>query len=107
MQSAVEADLKQLRWIFTLYERYDSAILDQADPRRDRRAPARGNWTTSWRRTTRGSTTTCFSVEDSVHVPEVVPELSTRRLLTSTWLEGQPILSFVEGHADQRKPAWR
>ena len=43
-----------------------------------------------------------LSVEDSVHVPEVVPELSTRRLLTSTWLEGQPILSFVEGHADQR-----
>jgi predicted unusual protein kinase regulating ubiquinone biosynthesis (AarF/ABC1/UbiB family) len=30
----------------------------------------------------------------SVHVPEVVPELSTGRLLTMTWITGKPILEF-------------
>src|SRR5690606_32125528 len=36
-----------------------------------------------------------------VHVPEVVPELSTARLLTMSWLEGRPLLELRE--ADQAK----
>jgi hypothetical protein len=33
--------------------------------------------------------------EPAIAVPEPVPGLSTRRLLTMTWLEGEPILSRV------------
>src|SRR3546814_5172674 len=34
--------------------------------------------------------------ENLVCVPEVVPELSTVRLLTMTWLEGTPLMRFLE-----------
>ena len=37
-----------------------------------------------------------------MHVPEVVPELSTKRLLTTTWQDGKKILTFVEGSEEQR-----
>ncbi|WP_395680508.1 ABC1 kinase family protein, partial [Inquilinus sp.] len=40
--------------------------------------------------------------EPNVHVPEVVPELSTKRLLTTTWQDGKKILTFVEGSEEQR-----
>lgn len=34
--------------------------------------------------------------ESAVHVPEPVNDLSTRRLLSMTWLEGEPILKVAE-----------
>src|SRR3546814_2135962 len=34
--------------------------------------------------------------EKGVHVADLLPELSTRRLLTMTWLEGKPLIDFVE-----------
>jgi predicted unusual protein kinase regulating ubiquinone biosynthesis (AarF/ABC1/UbiB family) len=39
-------------------------------------------------------------------VPEVVPALSTKRLLTMTWLEGKPLLAFLDhGLADRNRIA--
>ena len=40
--------------------------------------------------------------EGRIAVPEPVPELSTRRLLTMTWLEGEPILSRVHRASEER-----
>src|SRR5258708_10694902 len=40
--------------------------------------------------------------EPGVHVPEPVPELSTRRLLTMGWLEGEPLMRFVGSHQAER-----
>jgi predicted unusual protein kinase regulating ubiquinone biosynthesis (AarF/ABC1/UbiB family) len=37
-----------------------------------------------------------------VFVPKPEPELSTDRLLTMSWLDGEPILSFVDRHLDLR-----
>src|SRR3546814_5002026 len=37
--------------------------------------------------------------EKGVHVADLLPELSTRRLLTMTWLEGAPLLDFVRQNA--------
>ena len=42
MASAVEADLRQLKLAMGLYERYDRAVIDRRDPRRDLRPAARG-----------------------------------------------------------------
>ena len=42
MESAVEADLPQLRLIFALYQRYDPSINPDRDPRGDPGPPARG-----------------------------------------------------------------
>lgn len=35
--------------------------------------------------------------EPGVFVPEVIPELSTSRLITMTWLDGTPLMKFLEG----------
>jgi predicted unusual protein kinase regulating ubiquinone biosynthesis (AarF/ABC1/UbiB family) len=40
--------------------------------------------------------------EADVHVPEPVPALSTRRLLTMTWLEGERLLSLAEAPVEAR-----
>ena len=40
--------------------------------------------------------------EADVHVPEVLPELSTRRLLTMDWLHGRPLLEFKDAPLEQR-----
>ena len=42
--------------------------------------------------------------EKGVHVPSVVPELSTARLLTSQWLEGAPILGLPSCQSCQPQP---
>ncbi|MFI4988554.1 MAG: ABC1 kinase family protein [Alphaproteobacteria bacterium] len=92
MASVVEADLKQLRFVFALYERYDKAIstknihaeiaerlgeeLDYEREAKHMRLYAE-----------------MLGREPGVEVPEVLPELSTRRLLTMTWLEGAPLVA--------------
>ena len=40
--------------------------------------------------------------EPDVHVPEVVPSHSTDRLLTMTWLEGEPLLNW-KSHSQEDK----
>jgi predicted unusual protein kinase regulating ubiquinone biosynthesis (AarF/ABC1/UbiB family) len=40
--------------------------------------------------------------EAGVKVPEVIDALSTERLLTTTWLDGQKILNFVDAPIEQR-----
>ncbi|MEQ8968653.1 MAG: AarF/ABC1/UbiB kinase family protein [Azospirillaceae bacterium] len=101
MQSAVDADLRQLKWIFTLYERYESSIsTKQIHTEIAERLREELDYALEARH--------CqlyrdmLDSEAGVHVPEVVPELSTERLLTSTWLEGRPILDFKNGPAEQR-----
>ena len=36
-----------------------------------------------------------LSEEAGVHVADLVPELSTQRLLTMTWLQGKPLMDFI------------
>ncbi|MBX6321225.1 MAG: AarF/ABC1/UbiB kinase family protein [Rhodospirillaceae bacterium] len=99
MQSAVEADLRQLRLIFSIYERYDRAIrtaeihAEIADRLREELDYAReARHMTLYRHMLAG--------EAGVHVPAVEPELSTRRLLTMTWLDGTPLMRFLAADPD-------
>jgi predicted unusual protein kinase regulating ubiquinone biosynthesis (AarF/ABC1/UbiB family) len=39
---------------------------------------------------------------DDVRVPSFVPELSTKRLLTMTWLNGERLLSYVDRPVEER-----
>jgi predicted unusual protein kinase regulating ubiquinone biosynthesis (AarF/ABC1/UbiB family) len=41
--------------------------------------------------------------EERIAVPEPVPELSTRRLLTMTWLDGEPILRSMHRASAERR----
>ena len=91
MASAVEADLRQLKFAMSLYERYDRAVTtaeihaEIADRLREeldyRREAAHMRL---YGEILRG--------EPGVAVPIPLPDLSTRRLLTMIWLDGSPIL---------------
>ena len=101
MQSAVEADLNQLKLILGIFERYDRAIsTKQVHAEIAARLREELDYELEARHCQlyRGM----LAEEPNVHVPEVVPELSTRRLLTSTWMEGEPVMGFAEAHADLR-----
>jgi predicted unusual protein kinase regulating ubiquinone biosynthesis (AarF/ABC1/UbiB family) len=101
MQSAVEADLAQLKLIFSIFERYDKAISTrQIHAEISARLREELDYALEARHCALYGE--MLAKEKGVHVPEVVPELSTARLLTSTWLEGSPLLSFVQAHADRR-----
>ncbi len=101
MQSAISADLNQLKIIFSIYERYDSAI--QTKHIHEELA-ARLYEELDYELEAKHCRLYAHMLRDEkgVHVPEVVPELSTKRLLTSTWLDGEKILNFVDAHPDER-----
>lgn len=101
MASVVEADLRQLKVIFGLYGAYDRAIdtsniheeiaerlREELDYEREARHMA------LYRR--------MLAEEPGVQVPDVVPELTTKRLLTMGWLEGDRILSVIDKSQEVR-----
>ena len=101
MRSAVEADLGQLKLIFALYHRYDPAIkTDQIHAELAERLREE----LDYRR--EACHIALYHVlltdEAGVSLPEVVPELSTERLLTMTWLEGEPLMCATERTQDAR-----
>jgi predicted unusual protein kinase regulating ubiquinone biosynthesis (AarF/ABC1/UbiB family) len=101
MASALEADLNQLKLIFAVGQRFDPAIRtdeihaeittrlrEELDYRREAKHVA------LYRHLLRD--------EPGVHVPEVVPSHSTDRLLTMTWLQGEPLLNW-KSHSQEDK----
>jgi len=101
MVSAVEADLKQLGMIMGVFEKYDNSvntseiqqeITDRLYEELDYKLEAKHEALYGF----------MLADEKKVHVPRVIPELSTERLLTTTWLEGSHILDFVKEKAAHR-----
>jgi len=101
MASVVAADLKQLRVIFGLYGRYDSAI-DTANIHKE--ISARLLEELDYEREAAHLELYRLMLEDEpdVHVPEVVSKLSTGRLLTMSWLEGQKLTAFEDAPVEVR-----
>jgi predicted unusual protein kinase regulating ubiquinone biosynthesis (AarF/ABC1/UbiB family) len=101
MQSAVEADLKQLKLILGIFERYDKTVsTKQIHAEISERLREELDYSLEARHSQLYAE--MLAKEPNVHVPEVVPELSTRRLLTTTWQDGKKILTFVQGSEEQR-----
>lgn len=95
MQSAVESDLQQLKMVLGLFEKVDRAvstaevqkeIADRLREELDYKQEARHT----------ALYTHMLAEEETVSVPRVIDDLSTARLLTTTWLDGSPILGFVD-----------
>jgi predicted unusual protein kinase regulating ubiquinone biosynthesis (AarF/ABC1/UbiB family) len=95
MAAAVEADLKQLRLLIALYERYDKTIRTQEihqeisdrlweelDYERELRQMQLYQH--------------MLAAEAGVHVPTPRLDLSTGRLLTMSWLGGQPMIAVTD-----------
>ena len=94
MAAAVEADLRQLKLAMGLYERYDRTVstaeihAEIADRLREELDYARE----AAHLRLYGD---ILKAEPGVAVPRPIAELSTRRLLTMTWLDGAPILDIA------------
>ena len=101
MKSAVEADLKQLRVIFSLYHRYDKA-LNPHELHKEISDRLREELDYELERGHLLLYREILQNETEVHVPEPVPELSTDRLLTMAWLEGAPLLDKIGAPAGTR-----
>ena len=91
MQSAVEADLQQLQWIFAIHRRMDPAI-DTTEIATEIGARIREEL--DYRRELKHAMLygTMLGDIDLIRVPRPWPELSTSRLLTLDWLEGARLL---------------
>lgn len=101
MQSAISADLGQLKVIFGIYEVYDKAIkTSHIHQELSERLHEELDYQLEARHSALYSS--MLKDEAGVHVPRVVPELSTSRLLTTNWLEGRKILEFKEESAETR-----
>ena len=101
MASAVEADLHQLKLAMSLYERYDRAVTtaeihaeisDRLREELDYEREA-GHMRLYGK---------ILRDEPGVAVPVPIPELSTGRLLSMTWLEGTPILDVAKAPLAER-----
>jgi len=94
MQAAVEADLKQLQLLFSLHRRMDATI-DTREIAREIGERVREEL--DYQREARHAALYALMLKDEprVRVPKVRLDLSTGRLLTLEWLEGQKILGFT------------
>ncbi len=101
MQSAVEADLKQLELVFALHRRMDPAI-DTREIAKEIGERVREEL--DYEREAKHAALYAQTLSDveEVRVPGVHLELSTRRLLSLEWLEGEKILGFTEAPVEIR-----
>jgi predicted unusual protein kinase regulating ubiquinone biosynthesis (AarF/ABC1/UbiB family) len=101
MQSTIEADLNQLKLLFSLYGRYDSSIkTDEIYEELSERLREELDYTLE----AKHGKLYDYMLRDepNVHVPKIINDLSTSRLLCSGWLEGDKILNFKDAPLEDR-----
>ncbi len=101
MQSAVEADLNQLKVIFSIHKRMNPAI-ETSEMITEIGARLREELDYTLEAGHMRLYRNIFEGDSLVEVPKVFPELSTRRLLTMGWLEGRPVLHYKEAGIEDR-----
>ena len=92
MQSAVEADLKQLDWLFAIHRRMDP-VIDTTEIAKEIAARVREELDYLREAKHVALYQQMLDGIDLVRVPSVWPKLSTGRLLTLDWLDGTKLLS--------------
>ncbi len=95
MQSAVEADLTQLKVIFSVHRRMDPAI-DTSEMAEEIGARLREELDYEREAAHMRLYADVLVDQPDVRIPGFLPELSTRRLLTMQWLDGRRLLEFTE-----------
>ena len=95
MASAVEADLRQLRLAMGLYERYDRAV-STAEIHAEIAARLREELDYAREAAHMRLYGDILRDEPGVAVPAPFADLSTKRLVTMAWLDGEPILDFAK-----------
>lgn len=101
MKSAIASDIGQLKLIFSLYERVDPSIKTaQIYEELSQRLYEELDYVREAKHT--NAYAHILKDEKTIHVPEIVAGLSTDRLLTSTWLDGKPILTYKDAPLEDR-----
>ena len=95
MASAVEADLHQLKLAMGLYERYDRTVTT-GEIHAEIAARLREELDYQREAAHMRLYGAILKDEPGVAVPRPIAELSTKRLLTMTWLDGRPILDMAK-----------
>lgn len=101
MGSAVQADLSQLKLVLSMFEKYDKSIstrhiYDEITARlyEELDYDLEARHCKLYAHMLRN--------EKQVHVPDVIDDLSTDRLLTATWLQGDKVLKYVDADSETR-----
>src|SRR5262249_9505590 len=95
MQSAVEADLTQLKVVFALHARMNPAV-ETGEILKEISARLREELDYELEAHHTALYGSIFADEPTIRVPRVLPELSTKRLLTMTWLEGRRLMDYKD-----------
>ena len=101
MASALEADLNQLKLVFAVGQRFDPAIrTDEIHAEITNRLREE----LDYRREARHIDLYRHMLRDEpmVHVPEVIADYSTDRLITMSWLSGEPLLDWKKRSQEER-----
>jgi predicted unusual protein kinase regulating ubiquinone biosynthesis (AarF/ABC1/UbiB family) len=101
MQSAVEADLAQLAVLFSIHARMRPAI-DTSEMLTEISARLREELDYDLEARHTRLYGIIFENDPLIRVPEVLSELTTKRLLTMTWLEGGRLLDYTDRPLEQR-----
>jgi predicted unusual protein kinase regulating ubiquinone biosynthesis (AarF/ABC1/UbiB family) len=101
MEAAVQADVQQLKLLLGLYERYDPAIKAKFVIQE---ITERLHEELDYKREAKQCALYDFMLRDekTVSIPQVLPAWCGPRLLTTTWLDGAPILSFKDASQEVR-----
>jgi predicted unusual protein kinase regulating ubiquinone biosynthesis (AarF/ABC1/UbiB family) len=95
MASAVEADLAELDLLFSIHRRMGAAI-DTREIAREIGARIREELDYGREAKLAAMYRLMLADRPSVRVPRIVEELSTRRLLTMEWLDGEKLVAFEQ-----------
>lgn len=106
MATAVEADLRQLKLIFSLYEKYDKAI-STAEIHAELTQRLGEELDYEREAANMRMYGMMLAEETYAHVPSPVMTLSTKRLLTMEWVEGKRLQDFIDDIDDSNHQATR
>ena len=101
MQSAVEADVNQLKILFAIHARMDPAI-DTSEIITEISARLREELDYTLEASHTALYGAIFADDPLIRVPRIYKELSTRRLLTMTWAEGRRLLDHKGAPEEDR-----
>lgn len=102
MPSTVEADLRQLKLAMAVYHRMDNAIQHE-EIYKELSERLREELDYQREAAQMRLYRLMLAGEAHAHVPEPVVELSTKRLLTMTWLDGRPLMARLAENPPQEE----
>jgi predicted unusual protein kinase regulating ubiquinone biosynthesis (AarF/ABC1/UbiB family) len=101
MAGVIEADLRQLKWVLGVYERLSQALQTEA-VQEEIAHLLREELDYQHEAQNCRLYASIFRNEPLIHVPVIEEKLSTKRLLTMSWLPGTSLLQLTEAPQEQR-----